>query len=358
MTDIYRISRDIERAIADFKGGRPVIIEAKTGDESCHAIMSVENITPESLQKIREMTDDLYIIISSKRGEAIFRKKFNTATLRISIPHNHDIKYINDISGLGKEIDTSDIDIYPDSGYDEKLLKLPKLSERLPAILCGNISKEIDDITSVDILDIEKYEEISAKSLKKIVTAPLTLELAKDASITLFRSLYGNIEHYAVIVGSPSTNPLVRIHSSCFTGDLLGSLTCDCGEQLKDSMRFMEKNGGGIILYLMQEGRGIGLANKLRTYALQCNKGMDTVEANEFLGFNDDERPYLPAVTMLKEMDINEIRLITNNPRKVAGVEEYGIKVSERVPLIIDSHEHNETYMKTKSTKLGHHLDI
>ena len=159
----------------------------------------------------------------------------------------------------------------------------------------------------------------------------------------------------AIIVGSLDISQpvLTRLHSECFTGDLLGSLRCDCGEQLRGAIQAIAKEGAGVLLYLAQEGRGIGLVNKLRAYRLQ-DFGFDTVDANEQLGFDDDERVYLPAVQMLRQLNITRVRLLTNNPAKVGALARHRIEVSERVAHVFASNEHNRSYLLTKAKRSGH----
>jgi GTP cyclohydrolase II len=161
----------------------------------------------------------------------------------------------------------------------------------------------------------------------------------------------------AILIGSPdpATPVLVRLHSECFTGDLLASLRCDCGDQLRGAIAAIAQAGGGVLLYLAQEGRGIGLINKLRAYQLQ-DAGFDTLDANEQLGFDFDERVYLPAAEMLRQLGFATIHLLTNNPEKVAALERYGVSVAERVPHVFPSNGHNERYLRTKATRSGHFL--
>jgi GTP cyclohydrolase II len=172
--------------------------------------------------------------------------------------------------------------------------------------------------------------------------------------IVAFRAADDGQEHVALIIGAfAGKPPLVRLHSECLTGDVFGSLKCDCGPQLKQALTIIGKAGGGVLLYLRQEGRGIGLANKLRAYALQ-DRGLDTVDANQRLGFADDERDYSHAAAMLRALGIDEVRLLTNNPNKVAGLNRAGIKVVERVPHHMTSNPHNADYLATKRKKSGH----
>lgn len=163
-------------------------------------------------------------------------------------------------------------------------------------------------------------------------------------------------EHLALIRGEISKNPLVRIHSQCLTGDALASLRCDCGEQLDKAMKMIAQEGG-ILLYLQQEGRGIGLFNKIQAYHHQ-DHGLDTVEANAKLGFKDDLREYAAAAEILHDLGIKSISLLTNNPRKVAGLVKYGITVAQSFPLQVESNPDNKAYLTTKQKKLGHHLKI
>jgi len=160
--------------------------------------------------------------------------------------------------------------------------------------------------------------------------------------------------HIALVMGRPEDNSLVRLHSECLTGESLSSLRCDCGDQLEKSMQMIAKEGSGVLIYLRQEGRGIGLLNKIKAYALQ-DKGIDTVEANHQLGFKADERSYEAAVAILKDLGLKTIRLLTNNPDKIKGLNG-SIEVAERIPLKIQPNHHNERYLQTKREKMGHEI--
>ena len=172
-----------------------------------------------------------------------------------------------------------------------------------------------------------------------------------------FRQTSNGLEHSAVVKGrwTPDEPVLVRVHSSCFTGDVFGSLRCDCGAQLHGAMDMVQKEGKGVIIYLSQEGRGIGLFNKIKAYRLQ-DEGMDTVQANIKLGFGEDERDYGVGASIMRALGLGKVRLISNNPVKRAGLEGYGIKIVETIPLVIEANQHNKFYLETKANKMGHNL--
>jgi 3,4-dihydroxy 2-butanone 4-phosphate synthase / GTP cyclohydrolase II len=169
---------------------------------------------------------------------------------------------------------------------------------------------------------------------------------------------HDSLHHIALVMGDvkEKEDVLVRVHSECLTGDVFHSLKCDCGEQLETALETISKEGVGVLLYLRQEGRGIGLLNKIKAYHLQ-EEGMDTVEANEKLGFKADHRDYTIGAAIFKKLGLSSIRLMTNNPKKVEGLKEFGITITQRVPLVIKSNIHNQKYLKTKKDKLGHMME-
>ena len=211
------------------------------------------------------------------------------------------------------------------------------------------------NILILEARDLESYQNYSEQMTRIAARAKVPLAVAEDAEVVMFRAEIGNEDHFAVLIGTgaEAEAPVVRLHSQCITGDVLGSLKCDCGEQLHTAMRMMANEGGGILVYLAQEGRDIGLLNKMRAYALQ-DKGLDTVDANHVLGFATDERVFLPAARILDALGITQLRLITNNPDKISQLERYGIKVKERLPMDIASNPHNEHYIATKKHRTGH----
>jgi GTP cyclohydrolase II len=190
--------------------------------------------------------------------------------------------------------------------------------------------------------------------LTLVARAKLPLDGLPDTQILAFRASDDGQEHVALVVGAfGGQPPLVRLHSECLTGDVFGSLKCDCGPQLREALRIIGEAGGGVLLYLRQEGRGIGLANKLRAYALQ-DRGLDTVDATRRLGFADDESDYGHAAAMLRALGIDRVRLLTNNPGKLAGLEAAGIKVVERVAHHMPVNPHNADYLAVKRDRSGH----
>ncbi|MDD9875808.1 MAG: GTP cyclohydrolase II, partial [Magnetovibrio sp.] len=251
--------------------------------------------------------------------------------------------------------------------YDSEsaAVSLVKLARLLPAAVTAPIEaveaedlalwSSRHDLMLIDSGDVFQYERTASRSLTAVSEAPVPLADASESRIIAFRPADGGIEHLAILIGQPDpAEPvLARIHSECFTGDLLGSLRCDCGDQLRGAISEIAAAGAGVLLYLAQEGRGIGLVNKLRAYTLQ-DQGFDTIDANEQLGFDADERAFLPAAQILLKLGFSSVRLMTNNPDKVAGLAACGVTVAERVTHAFPSNKHNEQYLKTKVARSGH----
>ncbi len=207
------------------------------------------------------------------------------------------------------------------------------------------------------ISSLIEYRRRSEKMVERLSQASLPTEFG-TYTLILYRDLVNDQIHTVLSLGKLGNEPvLVRVHSECLTGDVFGSLRCDCGRQLKQAMQIIDREKRGVILYMNQEGRGIGLADKIRAYNLQ-DKGMDTVEANEALGYKADMRDYGIGAQILVDMGLKNIRLLTNNPRKIVGLEGYGLKVMERVPIEIEPNKVNYRYLKTKKEKMGHDLNI
>jgi GTP cyclohydrolase II len=246
-------------------------------------------------------------------------------------------------------------------------LALAKLGRLLPAVIAAPhaalardaLSRQ--DLLTVEAADVLAYPIEAAASLRRVAEAAVPLEGAPDSRIIAFRAADGGIEHLAILVGQPEAlaakggAPLARLHSECFTGDLLGSLRCDCGPQLRGAIQRMGQEGAGVLIYLAQEGRGIGLVNKLRAYTLQ-DTGLDTLDANRALGWGADERNFMVAATMLEQLGINRVRLLTNNPEKLASLAACGIGVEGREQHSFAPNGVNDHYLDTKARRFGHLL--
>lgn len=258
-------------------------------------------------------------------------------------------------------------------GHTEAAVDLARLSGLYPAgVICeiinddGRMARVPDlmefakkyDLKIITIKDLVCYRKINDSIIKRVSEAKMPTKYG-DFKIIGYVNVLNNEHHIALVKGNicDEDEVLVRIHSECLTGDVFGSLRCDCGEQLKIAMENINKQGKGVILYMRQEGRGIGLINKIKAYNLQ-DEGYDTVEANNMLGFPDDIREYSISAQILKDIGVRKVKLMTNNPRKINELKQYGIEVSERVPIQVQHNNINLRYLKSKKQKLGHLLSF
>jgi len=356
----------VERAAGDLRRGGIIVV---TDGKKAHLVTSAELIVDQKIKQLKTLSnEDPLVGLTYNRANIlkISPRSGDVALVKISAHMNSGV-----ISSMADPADDlmqimrgpfSVAENNPTAIHDAGI-KMCKIARLLPAAV---FSVELDnpeqlieqyDFLSVTIEEVLNYTVNDALSLNIVTSAKVPLEGAEQTTMVAFRPDDGGTEHFAIIVGDPIREApvLTRIHSECFTGDLLGSLKCDCGEQMRGAIKYMNEEGGGILLYLAQEGRGIGLINKLRAYHLQ-DQGFDTVDANERLGFLSDERIFEPAAEMLKKMGYGKVRLLTNNPDKVTGLENCDIIVSERVTHKFPSNNHNDLYLKTKKKRSGHLL--
>ncbi len=356
----------VERAAADLRRGGSVLV---AGDDQVILVTSAELITDEKLEKLSRVSKE----------EPLVGLTYNRANVLKISPRSGDVALVKikdymDSGVISSMADPADDLLRPMQGPFQVAPKAPsdvhsagirlcKIAKLLPAAVFSGPVKDAkkwaieNNTLCINAADITDYALNDALALNIITSAKVPLEDAENATMVAFRPSDGGTEHFAIIIGDPPRDKpvLTRIHSECFTGDLLGSLKCDCGEQLRGAIKYMTEKGGGILLYLAQEGRGIGLINKLRAYHLQ-DQGFDTVDANERLGFLSDERIFEPAAQMLKKMGYNNVNLLTNNPDKVRGLEDCDITVSKRISHKFPSNTHNDFYLRTKQKRSGHLL--
>ncbi|RAP31844.1 bifunctional 3,4-dihydroxy-2-butanone-4-phosphate synthase/GTP cyclohydrolase II [Candidatus Marinamargulisbacteria bacterium SCGC AG-414-C22] len=257
------------------------------------------------------------------------------------------------------------------AGHTEAAVDLARLAGLAPAgVICEIINENGEMARVPDLVTFAKKHKLNMVTIQDLihyrvknesfVTCVETVDMPTDYGdfkLTCYKDILNDKYHYALTYGDFLDGPtLVRVHSECITGDVFGSLRCDCGPQLGTAMTKVAKNGSGVVLYMSQEGRGIGIANKLKAYKLQ-EQGLDTVEANEKLGFNADLRDYGVGAQMLRHLGVTQMRLMTNNPRKIVGLEGYGLEVVERVSIKMEPGKHNKKYLSTKKCKLGHMLE-
>jgi GTP cyclohydrolase II len=346
----------IARARADLDIGVPVVV---TGGDGAVLVAAAETVNAGRLAELRAMGPAV-LAVTGWRAATLRARAYDGDVARVVIPADADLGWVRAVADPAFDLMSPmkgplRTEREGDAVLHRAAISLCKAARLLPAAvvvpLAGAVPEGLTVVTAAAALDD------APTVMTEVVAARVPLSVSEAGRLHIFRPADGAEEHYAVEIGSPPRDRpvLARLHSACFTGDLLGSLKCDCGPQLRAALAQMGAEGAGVLLYLNQEGRGIGLANKMRAYALQ-DQGFDTVEANHRLGFEDDERDFRIGADILKRMGFSAVRLLTNNPAKVSRMQDCGMTVVERVPLKVESNRHNEGYLATKAAKSGHLL--
>jgi GTP cyclohydrolase II len=333
----------VERAIAEFRTARPVLIE---DGESCALVIGVEDLDSSRVEQLDALAGgQARLVLPAARLRRLGLDR--TQTGAIALP-SIDLSRIETLA-LKSDART-DAPVRCAGPLDHDAVELARLALVLPAVIVVPICKTIE---------MRAYRQANAHELKIVSRAPVPLEGAPDTEFVVFRGGEGLRDQVAIIVGKPDlTKPVpVRLHSACLTGDLFGSLKCDCGDQLRGTVRWMAQNGGGILLYLDQEGRGNGIANKIRAYKLQ-SQGYDTYDADEVLGFELDQRRFDFAAEMLRQLEVPHVRLITNNPEKIAALRKAGLEVVSDQRVLGRPTAENVRYLASKRDRAGHFIDF
>jgi GTP cyclohydrolase II len=349
---------EVDRAISEIRRGAVVRV---FDDRSSLLMLAVDALSADYLRLLTQSGNTApKLVMTGTRMNVLGIDKSDRPVSVLSHPQGISLDLIeylaNPLSASMTPPIMANLEVKDADVLEQSCVTLAKLARLLPAALIVEAgATAAADIPAVQASSIQSYMTTAAHSLTQVSEARVPLENAENARVLAFRPRDGGIEHLAIIVGdlNPAEPVLVRLHSECFTGDLVGSLRCDCGNQLRGAISEMAAAGSGILLYMAQEGRGIGLVNKLRAYQLQ-DAGFDTVDANLQLGFDSDERNYLPAAQILRLLGVSRVKLMTNNPAKVTALGNCGIEVVERVPHIYPSNQHNDAYMKVKAKKSGH----
>lgn len=351
----------LARARADLRMGLPVVLSA---DGASWLALAAETLGPERFGDVKALAGSPHLAITARRAETLKAPAYDGDIARIALPSDVDCTWVRAVADPKDDLGTPLKGPFRmlrdgDAWLERAAVQLAKDARLMPAVIGVTVPFGFADTHDLTLLPLDQIIAHlgHAAPLHPVVAGRVPLSVSEAGRVHVFRPEDGGEEHYAVEIGAPPRDKpvLARLHSACFTGDLLGSLKCDCGPQLRGALAQMGTEGAGVLLYLNQEGRGIGLANKMRAYALQ-DQGFDTVEANHRLGFEDDERDFRIGAELLRGLGFKSVRLMTNNPAKVAMMENCGVAVAERVPLKVGQTPQNAAYLATKAKKSGHLL--
>lgn len=346
----------VDRAIAEFRAARPVLLRA---GETLALAMSAELSEPGLVARLDTLAQGHgYLILSAARLRRIGAKG-RTETGVFAMPTIDPSR----VETLAMKTDAKmDAPVAPAGEIDTAALELARLSLVVPAVIMVPVTAEAiagEPLVSVDIAAINAYRSAQTETLTIVGRAPVPLEGAPETEFVVFRGGEGLRDQVAIIVGKPDLGEAVpvRLHSACLTGDLFGSLKCDCGDQLRETVQWMAENDGGILLYLDQEGRGNGISNKMRAYKLQ-SQGWDTYDADEVLGFDLDQRHFDFAAVMLKQLGVSRVTALTNNPIKIGAIKAAGLEVAATQRVLGRPNVHNVRYLASKRDRAGHFIDM
>jgi len=362
MTLAPDISEQLARVRADLRMGVPVIL---LGAPSV-MILAAETLQADRLADVLALGGAPVLAITARRAGTLKAHVYDRDLTRIILPDQATPAWVQSVADPADDLSHPMKGPFTcarggDAAAHRTALDLAKSARLLPAALVVDLTDGPAFALQHSLTAVPLHAAANAlasrSALHPVIAARLPIEVSEAGRLHIFRPEDGGEEHYVIEVGRPDRNApvLARLHSACFTGDVMGSLKCDCGPQLRAALAQMGAEGSGVLLYMNQEGRGIGLANKMRAYSLQ-DQGFDTVEANHRLGFEDDERDFRLGADILKSLGFSATRLLTNNPRKVAMMEATGIKVTQRVPLVVGENRHNTNYLAIKAAKSGHLL--
>ena len=357
------IMEQTARLRSDLKLGRPVLVQNQQKTSLIFAVETLKKNIPAEINK--NYFGVSHLAITARRAQTLNAIPYDGDLARVIIPKEVSYNWLlstanpaldlqHPMKGPFKTMRSGEVEI------SRSAIELCKKAQLLPAVIVVSLTEELAQNFKLDNFLLQSSSQILDQSshlslLQEVSAADLPLKGMTKSRIYIFRDNSGEAEHYAIEFGSPSKGDplLVRLHSSCFTGDVIGSLKCDCGPQLKNALKIISRNGSGMLIYLNQEGRGIGLANKMRAYALQ-DQGFDTVEANHRLGFEDEERDLKIGAQIIQSLGFNKVRLLTNNPKKVESMIEMGVMVTERLNLLTEPTKENAAYLSIKASKSGH----